>query len=181
MYRMQSVLLFMAITMASALVGFAQAEKDEQAPIVAPAPRVIKYCLARMINENKSMELLACSQLDTDSKTFYDVSLPVILNEGKVEYRTEQREITRRVTSFRYSYCELDASTLAAYQPDGTRLTAKEVADLLQPTDLPEYTPVVLSDALPDDLMATVLVDDCIVIVVPDGGLEFQVRSSNEN
>jgi hypothetical protein len=181
MHRKQPILFFIAISIASALVGFAQTPKDEQAPIVAPVPRAIKYCLARMINENKTLELTARSQHDNDRKTFYNVSVPVILNGQESGCRIERREATQKVTSFRYSYCELDASTLSAYQPDGKRLSAQEFAEQLKPRGLEQYRPVILSDTPPDHFMAAVLANDCIVIVVCDEDVKFHLRNGAEN
>lgn len=181
MHRKQSILFFIAISMASAMIAFAQKPKDERAPIAAPVPKAIKYCLARMINESKTLELMARNQQDTDGKTFYNVSLPVILSGQKAGYRIERREATQKVTSFRYSYCELDAGTLAAYQPDGKRLSAQEVAEQLKPRGIEQYRPVILSDTPPDDFMAAVLANDCIVIVVPGEDVKFHVRDGAEN
>lgn len=181
MHGKRSFLFFIAIAMASAMVGFAQVPKDERAPIAAPGPRAIQYCVARMINEGKTLELMARSQQDTDRKVFYNVSIPVVLSGQKAGYRIERREVTQKVTSFRYSYCELEAGTLVAYQPDGKRLSAEEVAEQLKPRGIEPYRPVVLSGAPPDYFMAAVLANDCMVIVVPDEDIQFHVRDGAED
>lgn len=181
MHRKEITLVFFVLAMTSPLVAFAQLSNDEQTAVSTPAPRAMTYCLARMINHNETLELTAVIKQDTGEVTHYDVSLPVLVNGKKAGYRTEQREATRKVTKFRYSYCELDASALDAYQSDGKRLNAEEVSEKLKPSDFTLHTPVVLADSPPDDLMTTVLAKDCIVFVVPDGGLKFRVRNDAKN
>lgn len=181
MNRKEVVLFFIALAIASISVAFAQLSNDKQTAASTTAPRAITYCLARMANDNKTLELTAVGKQTFGEVTHYDVSLPVIVDGKKAGYRTEQRDALRKFTKFRYSYCELDANTLDAYQPDGKRLTAEEVSEKLKPREFTQHTPVVLTDLPPDDLMTAVLAKECIVLVVPHGSLKFKVRDDAKN
>lgn len=60
-------------------------------------------------------------------------------------------------------------------------MTAEEVSEKLKPREFTQHTPVVLADSPPDDLMTNVLTKECIVLVVPNGGLQFKARDDTEN
>lgn len=160
-----------ALLALSVLTVSAQPPTDEQPPTAkSPVPQTIRYCWAQMNPDNESLELLLPAHPEIKTKTFYDVSLPVIHDAGRKEYRTERREQTRIALQIRFARCNLDVRKLAVYQSDGKRLSTQEIAD-----HLAKPYPVVLSDSRPDDMMRAVLADDCVVIVVSMQFVKFQL------
>ncbi|MCA9139142.1 MAG: hypothetical protein KDB00_20355 [Planctomycetales bacterium] len=176
MRRQGLILLAVSLPLVLIPIVYAQLPTEEQPDSrKSPVPPSMQCCWAQLNDGDESLELLLPAHQEIKSQAFYDVSLPID-RDGRREYRTERRHHLQTTVRVRFARCSVDLRQIAVFRANGERLTSEDIKDQLK-----QPTSVVLSESLPNDLLQAVLAENCLVIVVPNRIVNFQLPGISEN